>query len=81
MENMGKTGASQVEVGRKRGKSDTSRRAGVCVLTAIAVVLLIFPVVTIPILFTLYARLSSRQVNIRPRAFHCFLFLLSYHTN
>jgi hypothetical protein len=62
MENGRKTGASQVEVGNRRGKTDKSRRAGVCVLTAIAVVLLIFPVVTIPILFTIYAKLSSRQV-------------------
>jgi hypothetical protein len=66
MENARKIGASQVEVGSRRGKTDKSpRRAGVCVLTAIAVVLLIFPAVTIPILFTLYTKLSSRQVIIR----------------
>lgn len=62
IENCRKPGAMSIEVGRKR---DKSRRAGVRVLTAIAVVLLIFPVVTIPILFTLYAKFSSRQVFIQ----------------
>jgi hypothetical protein len=76
-----KTGASQVEVGNRRAKTDKSRRAGVCVLTAIAVVLLISPAVTIPILFTLNAKLSSRQVIILRSALLYPSFQFSYQTN
>jgi hypothetical protein len=76
-----KTGASQVELGNRRAKTDKSRRAGVCVLTAIAVVLLISPAVTIPILFTPNAKLSSRQVIILRSALLYPSFQFSYQTN
>ena len=62
-EKAGKTVAAPIEVGARRSKADGSRRACVCLLATVVVVLLLFPVVTIPILFTLYARQKNMQVS------------------
>lgn len=60
-----KIGASAIEVGSNRSKADTSRRTCVCLLATVVVILLLFPVVTIPILFTLYKGQKNSQVPYR----------------
>jgi hypothetical protein len=62
-EKAGKTVAAPIEVGTRRSKADASRRTCVCLLATVVVILLLFPVVTIPILFTLYARQKNHQVS------------------
>lgn len=62
-EKAGKTLAAPIEVGARRSKADTSRRTCICLLATVVVILLLFPVVTIPILFTLYARQKNSQVS------------------